>query len=305
MAEIEDKQVKEYKGKKYGTMILAKDVRETMGSLEERQSEIDEKASNKSMWSNIGSIVGGIAGLALGPVGWGMTALAAGGGALAGGAIGAMGADAVKGKLGNLKRLEGSLFSKSKDSQAASVKEINKGIQKKIVSNAITTAATAGWTSGGGAAAGEKLSTLGVSDKITKSKVFTAWGGKEGTKFWGEGKAASNPNVSVSGPVDPTKVYPKGGYSTTPVATSESTKTVASNATSTDTATSWQGKDYQNMYIAEQKGLNTGKSLVDQLKSVGQDSSYVKRGADFAKLTKGEEGQSAFYKWLEESGIKV
>ena len=251
MAEIEDKQVKEYKGKKFGEMVLAKDVRETIGDLEERQAEIDDKAQNKSMWASVGKFVGGIGALALGPVGWGATALYAGAGALVGGTVGAMGADAVKGKLGNIKRLEGSLFSKSKDSQKSSVDAVNKGIQNKIIKDSLTSAAFAGFTTGGGAALGGKLKEMGVSDTITDSKFFTTMGGSDkGNTMFGK-KVTPSASVTIKG--SPTAYVsdnlPYGDVK------QASLDNALPNTSSSTTASNFKGTASQNTFIASKKGM--------------------------------------------------
>jgi hypothetical protein len=313
MADDMDKEIKQYKGKKFGLAKLGKDVRIAIGNLEEQQAEIADKAQNKSLWAQIGSVVGGIGAVALGPVGWGATALYAGAGALAGGTVGAMGADAVKGKLGNMKKLEGSLKSKSKSSQAESVKAINKGIYNKIIKDSLQGAAFAGFTTGGGAALGEKLKGMGVSDKITGSKLFTEWGGAgKGNTMFGntlnEGeviKSSSVVRASGDGAVQDKfrmdgspDIKQVGLELADPPGALNKTKTVASNVTASQSPV-YTGTASQNNWLSSVTDTKAGK-LVDTMNATGQDSSKIARGELFNTLNKKiGTSKTSFEMWMD------
>lgn len=332
------KEVKDYKGKKYGVRLLQKDVQETIAELEEQAAEGAEKTKKKSMWGSIGSALGSIGTgliLASNPVGWAATAAAMGAGSYGGSRVGRGLADATeKTSLSKMKKLEGNLMRKSKESQHSSFKAVDEKLEKSARSNALMTAAIAGWTTGAGASAGKKLKELGVSDKITQSKVFSKWGGEAGRPAFG--KIPQTEAVGTAGEVvkDTTLLesYERGkdagfvgdynewykhvqdktqqavsGVKSTASISSSSPQTVASNSSQVNNVRKFSGESLQNQFIAEGKGLNPGQSIVDQIKSlaskqeggyVHSDSSFTSRAGYFEDLG----GITGYKAWLSNRG---
>ena len=341
MADIENKQVKEvkeYKGKQYGKRLLNKDALETITQLEEQAAEAAEKGKKKSLWSNIGAAAGTLvtgAILASNPLGWAATAAAMGGGSYGGSLLGRGLADATeKTKLSKMKALQGGLMRKSKESQAASFKATDEAIEKSARMNAMTTAVIAGWTTGGGAAAGDKLKDMGVSDKITQSKPFSKWGGASGTPAWGSAPKEDLAELAVKDTtlLESYERSKKAGFigdydqwiknmqektqqmvgttDTASITSGSSPQTVTSSSpTNVASSSNYTGSSAQNRFISSQKGF-TGQSLVDDIKTLaskGQggythsDSSFVSRGGMYEDL-----GGDVFVKeWLKNPSIKV
>ena len=332
MPRTEDKEVKkykaeeieEYKGSGYGTRLLMKDVMEETEKLEEQRAEIEERGANKTLWSNIGSIVGTIAAVSMGPVGWLATGATAAGGAYIGSVAGRLGADAVKGKLGNMKKLEGSLMSKSKESQAAGVVAMNKGIEKDAQKGAILAGVGSGWAAGGGQAAGAKLSEWGMSDKLAKADIFTKWGGTAGTEAgsltnpYGWGKKATNvaatsvnPGSTVSGKsYSPAHLNEQDLSIINPTTTSSSTtsstytspkvskKSIVQRHIKSTNANAYTGTTNQNNFITSRMGIKSGE-LVNTMTNAKQDSSLFTRGGLFDRLNE----KGAFEIWMREKGL--
>ena len=322
MPRTEDKEVKkykaeeieEYKGSGYGSRLLMKDVMAETDKLEERQAEIEEKGANKSLWSSIGSFVGAGLAVATGPVGWLATGAVAAGGAYVGSHVGRWGADAVKGKLGNMKRLEGSLMSKSKDSQAAGVVAMNKDFEKDAQKGAIISGVGAGWLSGGGQAAGAKLSEWGVSDKLAKADIFTKWGGEAGTKAgslrnpWGTtkggvtvksvSKGASVKDVAKFSGSEAGGYYPDPKQVNLPLADPPKNLTPVTKQAKTVASSTYKGTASQNNWLSSVTKTKSGK-LVDTMKASNQDSSLFSRGGLFDRLNE----KGAFEIWMREKGL--
>ena len=149
----EDREIKQYKGANFGRRELSKDVIETISQLEAQQAEAAEKGKRRGMFGNIGAAVGSIAlGVATGGASLLAQSAAAGVGAYAGSRAGRGIADATQegGSLGKMKRLSGSLKSKSKDSQAGSFRTMLEAQEKGARTGALLSAGGAFILGGGG-----------------------------------------------------------------------------------------------------------------------------------------------------------
>tara|TARA_R100000808_G_C2152929_1_gene162717 strand:+ start:183 stop:1157 length:975 start_codon:yes stop_codon:yes gene_type:complete len=307
----EDTQVKEYKGKSYGKRLLSKDVQETISQLEAQAAEAQSKAKKRGRWGNIGAFVGSIA---LGAVTGGASLLAqsaaAGAGAYAGSRAGRGAADMTeKTKLGKMGKLKGNLMRKSKESQAASFRDVLKGQEKSAQAGALVASAGAFMAGGGGKYIGKGLEKVGVSkDVLEKTKIFSTSGAGDVRPLYGDKTPGFEPPVSSSVTI-PGK--PAVNMQSNPFSGAGDIKqaslaeagnpNLATTASKTDTA--YTGTASQNRFLLEKSGQASQKSIVDAIKAGDiqgvTDSTMAGRSKAYASLG----GETGYTAWMKERGM--
>ena len=291
---VEDKQIKQYKGANFGKRQLAKDVSETISNLEAQQAEASSKGKRRGLFGNVGMAVGSIA---LGALTGGASLLAqsaaVGAGAYAGSRAGRGIADATQkgGSLKRMRKLGGSLMSKSKEAQAGSFKSVLDAQERGARKGAMLAAAGSFMAGGGGQYIGKGLEKIGVPKEILqRSKTFNPSGvpAEEMRALYGTSKpgfeqaseVVVNPTASQSTYTGPASNIDFGGagdikQANLPIADPKP-------------ATAYTGSASQNRFLLESVGQSSQKSIVDTIKS-GMvegvtDSSMAGRASMFNRL---------------------
>ena len=312
----EDREIKQYKGKMFGKRTLSKDALETISQLEEQQAEAAEKGKRRGMFGNVGAAVGSlVVGFATGGASLLAQSAAVGAAAYGGSRAGRGIADATQegGRLGKMKRLSGSLMSKSKDSQAGSFRSMLEAQEKGAQKGAMLSAGGAFILGGGGQyigkgvekgaakifGEGSKVSDF-VNTRLSNSKTFnpSQTPVSEMRPLYGNTKMGFEQASKVTvNPVSPQSTY-TGPVSNVNYGGAADIKQAGLPIAEARPSTAYTGSASQNRFVLEASGIGNQKSIVDSVKAGmiegATDSTMAGRGSIFDRLG----GQTAYEKWL-------
>ena len=303
---VEDKQIKQYKGANFGRRELSKDVIETISQLEAQQAEATKKGKRRGLFGNVGMAIGSIL---VGAVTGGASLLAqsaaVGAGAYAGSRAGRGVADVTQkgGSLGKMKKLGGSLKSKSKEAQAGSFRSVLEAQEKGAQKGAMIAAGGAFLAGGGGQYIGKGVEKgaakiFGEGSKaadfvktgLSKSKTFNPGQTpvSEMRPLYGNTKMGfEQASEVVVKPTAPQSTY-TGPASNIDFGGAADIKQANLPIADPKPATAYTGSASQNRFLLESVGQGSQKSIVDTIKS-GMvegvtDSSMAGRASMFNRL---------------------
>ena len=256
-------EVKQYKGKGFGTALLGKDIGKTMQDILDKQEAATKSAGKEAWWKTALGVAGTIGmGIATAGASTFTQIAGAGAGAYLGRKAGSLAHGATGGtRVSDLKRLEGSLMQKSKKEQGKAFKDMASDMEKgdrtsaalAMLGKAIYTPESKEWL-------GKKLdwagkATFGEDFQLPKSIQGLLEPVKKGADTAGASDINYGPFEGDAGDIKPGGyVYPKDAFA---------------------------GTAKENMFLASKQGLDTGKSVVDQMKVAGVDSSFASRSGLF------------------------